>query len=125
MLTLAAVALLIAALNDTSLLITIISLTVATAGLWAAYTVFWAMPSDYMKGDTAAGGVALVNTIGLFGGFVSPTLIGYFKTLTGTMQAGLLGMVGILVIGSLLLLFNRLPSPAGTQGLAAAEFESS
>ncbi|MFP3607157.1 MFS transporter, partial [Paraburkholderia sp. SIMBA_053] len=40
MLTLAAVALLIAALNDTSLLITIISLTVATAGLWAAYTVF-------------------------------------------------------------------------------------
>jgi MFS family permease len=125
MLTLAAVALLIAALNGASLLITVTSITVATAALWAAYTVFWAMPSDYMKGDTAAGGVALVNTIGLFGGFLSPTIIGYFKTMTGTMQAGLLGMVGILVIGSLLLLINRLPSPARTQGLADAEFESS
>lgn len=123
MLALAAVTLLVAALNGSSLVITLVSITIATAALWAAYTVFWAMPSDYMKGDSAAGGIALVNTIGAFGGFVSPTLIGYVKTLTGTMQSGLLAMVGVLAIGTVLLLVNRLPAPAGKTDLHA-ELES-
>ncbi|WP_198386388.1 hypothetical protein [Burkholderia ubonensis] len=42
-----------------------------------AYTVFWAIPSTYLKGPAAAGGIALintigVNTIGVLGGFLSP-----------------------------------------------------
>ena len=119
MLAVASVTLLVAAFNGSSLLITLVSITIATAALWAAYTVFWAMPSDYMKGDTAAGGIALVNTIGAFGGFISPTLIGYFKTLTGTMQSGLFAMVGVLAIGTVLLLVNRLPAAAPKQGLHA------
>ncbi len=117
MLALAAVTLLIAALNGSSLVITLVSITVATAALWAAYTVFWAMPSDYMKGDSAAGGIALINTIGAFGGFFSPTLIGYVKTLTGTMESGLLAMVGVLTIGLVLILVNRLPSPIRKENL--------
>ncbi len=111
MLALAAITLLIAALNGSNLLITILSITVATAALWAAYTVFWAMPSDYVKGEAAAGGIALINTIGLFGGFLSPTIIGYVNTLTGSMEFGLLAMVGVLVLGTGLLILNRLPPP--------------
>lgn len=30
--------------------------------------VFWAMPSTYLKGTAAAGGIALINSIGLLGG---------------------------------------------------------
>lgn len=118
MLMIAAVALLVAATNGTSLLITMISITVGTAALWASYTVFWAMPSEYLKGDAAAGGIALVNTIGLFGGFLSPTIIGYFKTLTGYMQSGLLAMVAILVFGAIAILLNRLPVPKPRQANA-------
>lgn len=116
---LAAVAMCVAALNGSNLLITLISISIATAALWASYTVFWAMPSDYLKGDSAAGGIALVNTIGLFGGFLSPTIIGYFKTLTGTMQSGLLAMVGILLFGTALLAFNRIPTPTAAARLAS------
>ncbi|SEK16176.1 MULTISPECIES: MFS transporter [unclassified Variovorax] len=112
MLLIATAAMLVAALNGTSLIVTLVSMSIATAALWAAYTVFWAIPSDYIKGEGAAGGIALVNTIGLFGGFFSPTIIGYFKTLTGNMQSGLLGMTGILLAGSVLLVINRIPSPA-------------
>ena len=112
MLLIASVAMLVAALNGTSLTITLASISIATAALWAAYTVFWAIPSDYIKGEGAAGGIALVNTIGLFGGFFSPTIIGYFKTLTGNMQSGLLGMTGILLVGTVLLVVNRIPAPA-------------
>ncbi|WP_258002246.1 MFS transporter [Burkholderia sp. WAC0059] len=87
-------------------------MTVATAAMWIAYTVFWAMPSDYLKGDAAAGGIALINTIGLFGGFLSPTIIGWARTATGSMAAGLYVMVGLLVVGAVLLFSIRLPAAA-------------
>jgi nitrate/nitrite transporter NarK len=60
----------------------------------------------------AAGDIALINTIGLLGGFLSPTIIGWAKTATGSLQAGLFVMVGLLVLGAVLLLANRLPALA-------------
>ncbi|OLL28382.1 MFS transporter [Burkholderia sp. SRS-W-2-2016] len=87
-------------------------LAIATMGMWAAYTVFWAIPSDYLKGDVAAGGIALINTIGLFGGFLSPTIIGWTRTATGSLAAGLYVMVGLLVVGVVLLFAIRVPGAA-------------
>ncbi|APV42074.1 MFS transporter [Pseudomonas frederiksbergensis] len=86
-------------------------LTLATSMMWVAYTVFWAIPSQHLKGDAAAGGIAVINTIGLTGGFISPALIGYAKTATGNSDSGLLIMAAVLVMGALLLAANR-PQPA-------------
>jgi MFS family permease len=108
---LGAVSLLVAALAGGHLAMSLVFMTIATAMMWASYTVFWAIPSDYLKGEVAAGGIALINTIGLLGGFLSPTIIGFAKTLTGSLQAGLFVMVGLLVLGAVLLLANRLPAP--------------
>lgn len=85
-------------------------MTIATAMLWVAYVIFWAMPSQYLKGDAAAGGIALINTIGLMGGFLSPTIIGWVKTATGSLQGGLFVMVGLLAVGAVFLLAMR-PAP--------------
>ena len=82
-------------------------LTMATAMMWVAYTVFWAIPSQHLKGDAAAGGIAVINTIGLMGGFVSPTLIGVAKTATGNADSGLLLMAALLMIGAVLLAANK------------------
>ncbi|MNN93292.1 putative tartrate transporter [compost metagenome] len=79
--------------------------------MWVAYTVFRAIPSQHLKGETAAGGIAVINTIGLTGGFISPTLIGYAKSATGNSDSGLLVMATILVAGALILAANR-PQPA-------------
>lgn len=46
--------------------------TVATTAMWMAYTVFPTIPSACLKGPAAAGGIALINTIGALGGFSSP-----------------------------------------------------
>ncbi|WP_245621184.1 MFS transporter [Paraburkholderia ferrariae] len=105
-----AVGLTVAALHPGDLSISLISITVATGLMWGAYAVFWAMPSGYVKGDTAAGGIAYINTIGLLGGFVSPFVMGWIKDLTGTMVSGLLLMVGLLIAGALLIIVNRLPA---------------
>ncbi|CAJ0700931.1 Putative metabolite transport protein NicT [Ralstonia mannitolilytica] len=108
-----AVALAVATFSSGNLAVSLLCMTIATAMMWAAYTVFWAIPSQYLKGDAAAGGIALINTLGLIGGFLSPTIIGWVRTATGSMQAGLLVMVALLVAGAAVLVVNRMPAPHG------------
>jgi MFS-type transporter involved in bile tolerance (Atg22 family) len=89
------------------LAISLSCMTIATAMMWSAYTVFWAMPSEHLKGDAASGGIALINTIGLIGGFLSPTIIGWAQSATGSLHAGLYVMVALLAIGALVLITMR------------------
>lgn len=105
-----AAALAVATLYSGNLAVSLVCITLATAMIWAAYTVFWAMPSQYLKGDGAAGGIALINSIGLIGGFLSPTIIGWVRTTTGSMQAGLLVMVALLIAGAVMLVVTRTPA---------------
>ena len=97
-------------LADGNLVASLILLTLATTMLWMAYTVFWAIPSEYIKGDAAAGGIALINTIGLSGGFWGPAIIGWAKTATGNLHLGLLIIAALALCGAALLVTNRMPS---------------
>ena len=101
-----AAALMVAAFFTSNFVVSLVGITLATALMYGAYTVFWAMVSDYLKGPAAAGGIALINSIGLFGGFLSPTIIAWTKATTGSLQAGLLVMVGFLIGGAVLLLLT-------------------
>ena len=111
--------LLIATLHPANLAIALTMITIATAMMWASYTVLWAIPGDYLKGATAPGGIAFINVVGVLGGFFSPIIIGAVKTATGSMQAGMLFMVALLVLGALVMLMNRLPRPASVAYEAA------
>jgi sugar phosphate permease len=102
-----AAALAVVAFHLTDFATAMIAIVVATAGMYAAYSVFWALPSDLLAGPAAAGGIAVVNTLGLFGGFLSPTMIGWANTATGNPKAGLLVIVGLVTVGSWLLLTLR------------------
>ena len=102
-----AAALAVVAFHLTDFSTAMIAIVVATAGMYAAYSVFWALPADLLAGPAAAGGIAVINTIGLFGGFLSPTMIGWANTATGNPKAGLLVIVGLVALGSLLLLTLR------------------
>src|SRR6266850_1541833 len=53
-------------------LLAMISLTFAAIGLYCSQPVFWAMPTGYLTGVAAAGGIAFINSIGNLGGFVGP-----------------------------------------------------
>jgi MFS family permease len=104
---LAAVGLTIAAFFPTQFAVSFTGIVLATTGLWVAYTVFWAMPAEKLTGSAAAGGIALINSIGLLGGFVSPYVIGVIKESTGSTQAGLLTMVGFVLVGMTALLLSQ------------------
>lgn len=78
-------------------------LVVAVCMVWAAYTVFWAVPSEVFGGTAAAGGIAYINTFGILGGFVAPTIMGYIREATGSSVGGLMAMVALLVMSCIAL----------------------
>lgn len=93
---------------DGNLTLTLIALTCATACLWMAYTVFWAIPSQLVEGTAAAGGIALINTVGLSGGFWGPAVFGWAKTWTGNMHLGLVVMACVSATAAVLILTARM-----------------
>lgn len=115
---LGAVALLIATFTSGHLVSFLISISFAAIFIWSSYNIFWAMPSAYLQGNAAAGGIALINSIGLLGGFVSPSIIGWAKTTYGSLDAGLYTMSILLAIGGICIALNRLPSEIRVRNVA-------
>jgi ACS family tartrate transporter-like MFS transporter len=80
----------------------LISLTIAACGIYAALAVFWTLPTSFLGGTAAAGGIALINSISNTGGFFGPYLMGWLKSHTGGYSAGLGVLAGALVIAAIL-----------------------
>jgi D-galactonate transporter len=93
------------------LALALVALSFATIGILATMPLFWAMPTAYLSGPAAAGGIALINSLGLVGGFVSPFVIGWMKTLTGSVNPGLYFVTALMVLGAILLV-AKVPAAA-------------
>ncbi|PAY03718.1 MFS transporter [Bradyrhizobium sp. UFLA03-84] len=75
-------------------------LTLALVGTISARTVFYTIPQSFLTGAAAAGGIAFINSVGAFGGFVGPYMVGFLKDATGSFNAGMIGMAAILVVAT-------------------------
>jgi quercetin dioxygenase-like cupin family protein len=65
-----------------------------------------------LRGTAAAGGIALINSMGNLSGYLGPPMVGYLKDQTGSFQSGLIMLGGFLGMAGLLafaLTRNRLP----------------
>jgi len=80
----------------------LIALTLAAAGIHAALSVFWTLPTGYLGGTAAAGGIALINSISNTGGFFGPYVMGWLKGHTGGYSAGLGVLAGALTLAAIL-----------------------
>ncbi len=75
----------------------IAGLVIAAAGIWGALGPFWAFAGSFLSGVAAAGGFALINSIGNLGGFTGPALVGFFRGETGSYTAGM-ALLGLMVL---------------------------
>jgi ACS family tartrate transporter-like MFS transporter len=80
------------------------TLAIAAFGIWGTLGPYWTLPTAFLRGTAAAGGIALVNSIGNLGGFVGPYLVGWIRDATGGFTAGLLALAAILVAGAAIVL---------------------
>jgi ACS family tartrate transporter-like MFS transporter len=69
-----------------------VALTICAMAIEAALPTFWTLPTGFLTGSAAAGGIALINSIGNLGGFVGPYAIGWIKDATGETTLGLVAL---------------------------------
>jgi ACS family tartrate transporter-like MFS transporter len=82
----------------------IIALALVPLGHCGSYGPFWSTPTQFLTGQAAAAGIALVTMIANVGSFAGPTLIGVLKTKTGTHTVAFALLGGLAVIAALLAL---------------------
>jgi D-galactonate transporter len=92
-------------------------LCIAAFFIFGGGSLFWSIPPTYLSREAAATGIAVISSLGILGGFVSPTLIGWIKGATGSIQMGLLALTGLVVVGGLTILIG-LPKSAVRVGVA-------
>ena len=88
-------------------LISMIALCLAVAGLWAVQPIFWSMLTNYLGGMAAVSGVAMVNTIGNIGNFVSPNVKTWADASFASSVAGLILLSGVVALAALLFVGAR------------------
>jgi MFS transporter, ACS family, tartrate transporter len=74
-----------------------LTLSLATLGIYAAIGTFWSLPTSILSGSGAAAGLALINSIGNCGGFAGPVVVGQLKGAAGDFT-GALPSVGALAL---------------------------
>jgi nitrate/nitrite transporter NarK len=84
--------------------ISLATLSIAAFGIWSTLGPLWTFPTTVLRGRAAAGGIALVNSIGNVGGFVGPYAVGWVRDYTGSFSAGLWLLAGALVIAAIIAL---------------------
>lgn len=84
-----------------------VALMLALIGLKSAMAPFWALSTTFLSGTAAAGGIALINSVGNLGGFVGPTLVGVVYDKTNSMSISLWILGGALLLMGILILFIR------------------
>jgi ACS family tartrate transporter-like MFS transporter len=82
----------------------IFALALVPLGHCASYGPFWSTPTQFLTGQAAAAGIALVTVIANVGSFAGPTLIGVLKAKTGTHTVAFALLGGLAVIAALLAL---------------------
>ena len=79
--------------------ISLAGLTLATMGALTGLPMFWPLSGGYLSPAAAAGGLALINSIGQIAGFVSPYLVGFVKDATGSTNVALYILAVIILAG--------------------------
>jgi MFS family permease len=88
-----------------SVALLVVALAVMGGGIVACIPAFWALPPKLVTGVGAAGGIALINTLGQLGGIVSPVMVGWIKDATGSATPALYLIAGLCLLAAAILSF--------------------
>jgi len=81
----------------------------AAAGFVTVQPLFWTLPTGYLGGVAAAGGIALIGSMGNIGGFVAPMLKANMEVWFTDPRAGMLSLSAAGLVGVYLLWTLRVP----------------
>jgi MFS transporter, ACS family, tartrate transporter len=85
----------------------LVGLCLAMMGIMCTLPVFWSLPTSFLSGAAAAGGIALINSLGNVGGLLGPGTVGLIHEhdTAGSYTWGLLALAATMFVGGILALF--------------------
>ncbi|NUU38266.1 MFS transporter [Pseudomonas sp. C2B4] len=86
--------------------LSVLFMSVGAAACLSAVPLFWTIPPAYLSGPVAAGGIALISSLGGIAAMVAPVLVGAVKTQTGSLFVAFDVIAGLLVFGATVLLLG-------------------
>src|SRR6202041_2062663 len=92
---------LLAPILSNSLISAVIGFSLALIGVTAARAIFWTIPTRFLTGVAAAGGLAFINSVATTGGFFGPSMMGALKDFSGSYIVGLLAVAAIIFASTL------------------------
>lgn len=88
--------------------LSIVFLSLATAGVLICAPLFWSSPMMFLQGTTVTAGITTINSVGNLTGFVGPYAIGAPRDITGSTSTGMYVLAGTLIPDCIIML--RTPS---------------
>lgn len=92
-----------------------LALSFAAFGIWGTVGPFWALPTASLPPAAAAGGIALINSVGNLGGFAGPFIIGLVKKQSGSFTFALLAVACSLFLAAVLAITVKPASKTASQ----------
>jgi ACS family tartrate transporter-like MFS transporter len=88
------------------------ALALVEVGIRSYVPAFLCLVPMLLRGTASAAGIALVNTVFSVGGFVGPSVVGWFKDATGSTRGAFLVLAGLPVVAAALCVFVLRHQPA-------------
>lgn len=80
----------------------VVALALCVSGRWSIVGPFWGLPTAFLTGTAAAGGIAMINSIGNLGGQAGPWILATFQSPDGSFGLGLRVLAALLALCGLL-----------------------
>jgi ACS family tartrate transporter-like MFS transporter len=98
----------------------LLALAFGLTGIYAAFGAFFSLPSSFLRGTAAAGGIGLFGMFGNLGGFFGPTLFGVLREGSGDYTTGMVAAAfGMMLAALIVLSLGRAMSLRATRAEAS------
>ncbi len=87
----------------------IIAIYLGTICVYLCAPIFWTLPTSMLAGTAAAGGIAVINSVGNISGYLGPFLLGALQEKTGNYVGGFICLGASLLFAGALVLATKNP----------------
>jgi ACS family tartrate transporter-like MFS transporter len=91
----------------------LVAIGIGMVGIQCTFGPFWGIPTSFLGDKAAAGGIALINSIGSLGGFFAPFLIGLLRQYSGGYASSMVLLAGALAASGVIVLALARSLPSG------------
>lgn len=102
-----------------SLVVTIVSVSIAAVGVYGGWPVYWSIPPSILPPSVHGAVLGAVNGIAVLGAFGGPYIVGWVRDLTGTFSAGMIVVACCLVGAAICIALARVDKAALSQTAAS------